>query len=179
MRASLISTLLLSTLLVPAAMAQGMIAGTPAAPPASDRIAASGEAPDPIRFITRRDPWVVRATHLLGERVYDAGGEAVGEVEDVLINRNGRVEALVIEAGGFLGIGERRIAVPPRAIRFVPYEMTATTGTIPSAGLPTDTPAAAETRNDHRIRKTIVPERMVLTIPVDHLRNAPAFLEDQ
>lgn len=181
MRADLAFILLVSTLLTSHATAQGLQLAAPAPPAVREPdagFAGPADAPGPIQFVARRDPWVLRASDLLGERVYNPRGEDVGQVDDVLINRNGRVEALVIEMGGFLGIGERRVAIPPQAIRLDPHEMTATTGTIPSAGLPADTPAAYGTRSEHRISKTIVPERMVLILPVDQLRNAPAYVDE-
>jgi hypothetical protein len=120
----------------------------------------------------------MRTSDLIGHRVYGPGGEDVGEVEDVLINRDGRIEALVIEVGGFLGFGEREIAVPPQAIRLDPHDMTATSGTIPSAGLPPSTATGAQLRNEARISRAIVPDRLVLTVPVDQIRTAPAYLAE-
>ena len=63
------------------------------------------------------------ATHnalesVLGREVRTSTDRDVGRIIDVLVNRNGRVEAVVIEFGGFLGIGTRKIAVDWYAIRF-------------------------------------------------------------
>lgn len=44
--------------------------------------------------------------------VYTAGGEAIGEVEEVLGTTQGEATALALEVGGFLGIGEREVIVP-------------------------------------------------------------------
>jgi PRC-barrel domain len=181
MRLNFASALLVASLLTSHAVAQSSSSAAPARAIGSDPragFAGPADVPAPVDFVARRDPWVLRASDLLGETVFNPGGENVGEVEDVLITRDGRIEALVIEVGGFLDVGERRIAVPPRGIRLDPHGMTATTGTIPSAGLLPDTAAAAGARNDHRISKTIVPERMVLTLPVDQLRNAPAYVDE-
>lgn len=59
-------------------------------------------------------PEQVLATSVLGKTVYtgaDEQGEAIGDVNDVVINANGGAEALVIGVGGFLGIGEKDVAV--------------------------------------------------------------------
>ncbi|MBM1170055.1 PRC-barrel domain-containing protein [Microvirga arabica] len=181
MRPNLVPICILSTLLMSDATAQEPSTVAPTLPAASEQSAGFAGplvAPGPIHFLPRRNPWVVRASDLLGERIYNPNGEDVGEVEDVLINRNGRIEALVIEVGGFLGIGERRIAVSPRAVRLDPHEMTATSGTVPSVGLSPETQGAARARNDHRVSKAIVPERMVLTLSVDQLRSAPAYVDE-
>ena len=49
---------------------------------------------------------------LIGKDVYGANGKKVGELNNVLIDPDGKVRAGIIEFGGFLGIGEHRVAVP-------------------------------------------------------------------
>ncbi|MBW9063771.1 PRC-barrel domain-containing protein [Rhizobium herbae] len=59
-------------------------------------------------------PEQVLASSVLGKTVYtgaDEQGEAIGDVNDVVINGDGGAEALVIGVGGFLGIGEKDVAV--------------------------------------------------------------------
>jgi sporulation protein YlmC with PRC-barrel domain len=53
-----------------------------------------------------------RAQSLVGTNVVGANGRDAGEVENLLIDRNGQVRAAVVEWGGFLGIGENRAVVP-------------------------------------------------------------------
>jgi len=48
----------------------------------------------------------------IGKNVYGTNGKEVGELSNVLIDPNGRVRAGIIEFGGFLGIGEHKVAVP-------------------------------------------------------------------
>lgn len=48
---------------------------------------------------------------LTGARVYGANDEDVGEVSEILITDGGEIERVVIDVGGFLGIGERPVAV--------------------------------------------------------------------
>jgi sporulation protein YlmC with PRC-barrel domain len=43
----------------------------------------------------------------------------VGEVNDVILGRNGQIKAVVLGVGGFLGIGEKSVAVPMQDIKFV------------------------------------------------------------
>jgi sporulation protein YlmC with PRC-barrel domain len=49
---------------------------------------------------------------LIGKDVYGMSGNDVGEIENLLIDPNGRVQAAIIEFGGFLGIGDNEVAVP-------------------------------------------------------------------
>jgi sporulation protein YlmC with PRC-barrel domain len=48
---------------------------------------------------------------LTGARVYGAKDEDVGEVDKLILNPDGTVKQLVLDIGGFLGVGEHRIAV--------------------------------------------------------------------
>ncbi|MCW2236582.1 PRC-barrel domain-containing protein [Azospirillum canadense] len=51
------------------------------------------------------------AEHLLGKHVYGKDNEKVGEVEDIILDSTGQAKQIVISSGGFLGIGEKQIAV--------------------------------------------------------------------
>jgi len=57
---------------------------------------------------------------ILGKQVHDASGEDLGRVVDVLADARGRVRIAVIDFGGFLGVGDRRIAVDWPLLRFNP-----------------------------------------------------------
>lgn len=59
-------------------------------------------------------PEQVLASSVLGKTVYtgaDEKGEAIGDVNDVVINADGGAEALVVGVGGFLGLGEKDVAI--------------------------------------------------------------------
>jgi sporulation protein YlmC with PRC-barrel domain len=49
--------------------------------------------------------------------VYDPSDAKIGEIEDVLVDGTGKVDALIIGVGGFLGIGEKDVAVPFNAVK--------------------------------------------------------------
>jgi hypothetical protein len=51
------------------------------------------------------------AEKLLNTTVYGADDENVGEVGDVLLTKEGKIDAVVLDVGGFLGIGEKPVAV--------------------------------------------------------------------
>ncbi|CAO3446938.1 hypothetical protein [Azospirillum argentinense] len=51
------------------------------------------------------------AENMMGKNVYGTDNEKVGEVEDIILDSNGQARQLVISSGGFLGIGEKQIAV--------------------------------------------------------------------
>jgi len=55
---------------------------------------------------------------LLGSKVRDETGEDMGMVVDVVVDRDGKPRALVIDFGGFLGVGSRKIAIDWRLVHF-------------------------------------------------------------
>jgi len=57
---------------------------------------------------------------ILGRDVRSAADENMGRVVDVLVDRTGQVRAAIIDFGGFLGVGSRRIAVDWSALHFPP-----------------------------------------------------------
>jgi hypothetical protein len=56
-------------------------------------------------------------THWYKQSVYDPQDNKIGEIMDVLVTRDGKVTALIIGVGGFLGIGEKGVAVPFNAVQ--------------------------------------------------------------
>jgi len=55
---------------------------------------------------------------ILGKEVRSATGENMGRIVDVVVDRTGQVRAAVIDFGGFLGVGSRKIAVDWDALSF-------------------------------------------------------------
>lgn len=55
---------------------------------------------------------------ILGKNVRSSAGEDMGQIIDVIVNRDGQVRAAVIDFGGFLGVGSRKIAVDWHALSF-------------------------------------------------------------
>jgi sporulation protein YlmC with PRC-barrel domain len=51
------------------------------------------------------------------EDVYDARDSKIGDIKDVLLDKSGQVAAVIVGVGGFLGMGEKDVAVPFNAIR--------------------------------------------------------------
>jgi hypothetical protein len=57
---------------------------------------------------------------VLGREVRSATNEDMGRIVDVLVDRTGQVRAAIIDFGGFLGVGSRKIAVDWNALHFPP-----------------------------------------------------------
>jgi|SRR5271165_5015536 len=54
----------------------------------------------------------VRASKMIGSEVYDVQNRKIGSVRDVIINKDGKVDAVVVDVGSFLGMGGKNVAVP-------------------------------------------------------------------
>ncbi|MDX2290412.1 MAG: PRC-barrel domain-containing protein [Hyphomicrobiaceae bacterium] len=66
-------------------------------------------------FYSERGEW--RASKLMGTKVTNAGGDTIGDINEILIDKSGRIAAVVIGVGGFLGMGERHAAVAFSALQ--------------------------------------------------------------
>lgn len=64
----------------------------------------------------------IRAEELIGTTVYGAGDENVGEIGDVVLTQDGKVDAVIIDVGGFLGMGEKEVAVGMDNLAFLTDE---------------------------------------------------------
>jgi len=70
----------------------------------------------PAEIFTRLPPGTT-VTNFYKQNVYDPSDNKIGDVDDVLIDKEGRVTAMIIGVGGFLGMGEKDVAVPFSSLR--------------------------------------------------------------
>jgi sporulation protein YlmC with PRC-barrel domain len=113
-------SLALAALLISAPVA---LAQTTPAP--SDRPAAAPAKSGDINFYSRQAT-DMRATNLIGANVTNMANETVGEINDLVLDKDGKVAAVVVGVGGFLGIGEREVALDYKSlnIKYDPNAMT-------------------------------------------------------
>jgi len=71
----------------------------------------SAEASGGGQFLAKQasDDWL--ASNLIGQSVYNAKDENVGDINDLVTDRDGKIVAVLIGSGGFLGLGEKDVAV--------------------------------------------------------------------
>jgi hypothetical protein len=53
----------------------------------------------------------MRASKLIGTKVVNTANETIGDINEIVLGKDGKVAAVIIGAGGFLGIAEREVAV--------------------------------------------------------------------
>jgi sporulation protein YlmC with PRC-barrel domain len=141
------------------------------------------------QFMTQMQVDQVLASDLIGTRVVSANNESIGDINDVIVDRNGQVMAAVVGVGGFLGIGEKNVAVPFNSLEFANAQQadamdsnknvsttgstaTGTTAAPGTAGTTTTTTTATNSASANE------PERVVLRMTKAELQAAPAFDKD-
>lgn len=140
MRKVIFGGLLASTMLVPAFAQNNPPASTtpsaqPSTPPAKS--ASATVAPK-----AHGDMW--RASKLIGLNVYNDQNEKLGDISEVLLDKSGKVDGIVIGVGGFLGMGKHDILVQMDKLKFVnePVRTSSTaSATTGSAARPTTGPS--------------------------------------
>jgi hypothetical protein len=69
------------------------------------------------------DQWL--ASRFRGTDVVGADNQKIGDVTDILFDRNGKIEAYIVSVGGFLGIGAKDVALPPSSFQVMAAEPAA------------------------------------------------------
>ncbi len=80
-------------------------------------IAVSPAAAQTPTFMEMQNNTEVLGTDFIGTPVNDVSGQQLGKIANLVFDQNGRIELAVIGVGGFLGIGEKDVAVPFDAVK--------------------------------------------------------------
>ena len=133
---------------------------------------ASAPAVNTRAFLTEMRAGMWRASKLDGVNVYNNGNEKIGDVSELILDQSGKIEAVVIGVGGFLGMGEHNVAVPFDQIRWSNEPVrSARSSTTPPAEDVTGT--IGSTASDMATRG--YPDHALLNMTKEQLRAAPEF----
>jgi predicted outer membrane protein/sporulation protein YlmC with PRC-barrel domain len=106
------------------------------------------------QFMTQEQPGQWRASKLRGLNIYNSNNEKIGDVNELIVDNSGTIQAAIVGVGGFLGVGERDVAIPFDQIKFAneprapaPTGATGTTGTTAGTTAPSGTVAAPASPN--------------------------------
>jgi len=58
------------------------------------------------------EPDQVRASTMLGQEVFGPDNQSIGEISDLVLEEDGQTRAGIVDVGGFLGVGEKKVAIP-------------------------------------------------------------------
>jgi sporulation protein YlmC with PRC-barrel domain len=173
---NLIAAALLSTAMIGgAAYAQSAQPADRTAPAATTSPAASSDK------MMLKGKW--RASKLMGLDVYNEANEKLGDINELILGKDGKVNAVVIGVGGFLGMGEHDIAVTMDKLKFVEEPVrtssTATTTretTTGTATAPANTTATTTTtRSNNANANDWVPDHAVMSGNKEQLKAMPQF----
>lgn len=123
---------------VPASvLAQNAPANDPAGQPPAVALPDATTAPDAVAKenpptpvegqIILQDKATFLASAIIGGSVYSPSNESVGDVNDLVIKSTGEIEAIVVGVGGFIGIGEKNVAIALNRFTMEPTEDLAST----------------------------------------------------
>ena len=152
---------MLKKLMISAAVSALMISGAlaQANPPPPAAKADAAPLNDP-KFVSAQstDQWVF--SRFKGTDVLGPDSAQIGSVNDMLFDKNGKILAFIVGVGGFLGIGEKSVAIDMSAFQVVPAD----TGTTGAGGA-----AMSSGNNDPTSVK------LKVSWTKDQLKNAPDF----
>ncbi len=71
-------------------------------------------------FLSQQQPDQMLATDLIGKSILDSNNARIGDINDLLISEDGEIVAALVGVGGFLGIGEKIVAIPYDSLNISP-----------------------------------------------------------
>ncbi|KAA2237582.1 PRC-barrel domain containing protein [Salinarimonas soli] len=120
------------------------------------------------------------ASDLIGTRVVGQNNEAIGDVNDVVMGADGKAMAVLVGVGGFLGIGEKDVAIPFDQAKVMFDNNDGKSG---GSGAPNTTGSTAaggastggNTAANNASAASHEPQRIVINMTKEQLTQAPAF----
>jgi sporulation protein YlmC with PRC-barrel domain len=125
-----------------------------------------------------------RASKLVGVNVYNEANEKIGDINDVILDKSGKVANVVLGVGGFLGMGEHYVAVAYDKLKWsnesprsTTSSNTTSTSTVRPApdGTARTTGSATTTTEDRKAEGYWYPDHVVYNATKDQLKAMPQF----
>lgn len=176
---------LLALSLISAAVVSSQASAQTPAPADRNAPAASSSTVDPANKLMLKGNW--RASKLMGLDVYNDNNEKLGDVNEIILDKSGKVTAVVIGVGGFLGMGEHDVAVSMDKLKFVEEPVRTSAATTTTTTTTKDTTATRDTTtgtattpaNTTTTRTTSandwVPDHAVMSATKEQLKALPQF----
>ena len=135
-------------------------------------VTATTTAVSATNWMTQETAGQWRASKMIGLTVYNNDSEKIGDISELIVDRSGKLEAVVVGAGGFLGMDQHDVAVPYNQINWV-YQPVASSRNSTATAPRTTGAASTESRNSEGPRS--YPDHAVLNMTKEQLKAAPAF----
>ncbi|MCK1625904.1 PRC-barrel domain-containing protein [Bradyrhizobium sp. 160] len=137
----------------------------------ADRAAPAATAQPADAKMALKGNW--RASKLMGLNVYNEANEKLGDINELLVDKSGKINAVVIGIGGFLGMGEHDIAVSMDKLKFVEEPVRTSSTSTSTTSRDTTTTGAASTSTTNR--NDWVPDHAVMSGNKEQLKALPQF----
>jgi sporulation protein YlmC with PRC-barrel domain len=85
------------------------------------------------QFLTQMQPNTMRGSKLMGVDVYGSDNQKIGDIDEVIVDRDGRIQAVVVGVGGFLGIGTKDVAFAYSQLQWMSDDQARAANTSPPA----------------------------------------------
>jgi sporulation protein YlmC with PRC-barrel domain len=72
--------------------------------------------PATVAVFYKIQPTDIQASKLIGTKVHNLNNENIGEIDDLVLDKGKAIQAFVLGVGGFVGVGERSVAVEPESV---------------------------------------------------------------
>jgi sporulation protein YlmC with PRC-barrel domain len=150
---------LATTVAAAAFLTAGAVAQTPpprtTTPPAQTQTPpATPATPSATASATQQNSNQWRGSQLIGLDVYNSADENIGDINDVILGKDGKIEFVVVGVGGWLGMGEHSVALPWEQVRF------------------SDTPRKGDSASAEQGEK---PDHAMVNMTKEQLKAMPAF----
>jgi len=124
-----------------------------------------------------------RASKLVGLAVYNDANEKLGDISEILLDKSGKINAVIIGVGGFLGVGQHDIAVTFDKLKWVDEpirsasadKMPGSSGTSSTARPSTTTGAAGGGMAATTTKNEWYPDHALMSGTKEQLKAMPAF----
>lgn len=122
-----------------------------------------------------------RASKVVGVNVYNDSNEKLGSIDELIMNKDGKIDKVIIGVGGFLGVGQRDIAVNFDQLKFtdqpVPSTMasTSSTGSSTSPSSTSSSTVGTSTASSRTTADEWYPDHAVMSATKDQLKSMPEF----
>ncbi len=113
-----------------------------------------------------------QGSKLIGLNVYNEQNDKIGDIKDLMVNKSGNIDMVVIGVGGFLGVGERDVAVKFSELKWSTEPVRSSSNASSNANRPATT-GAANTNSSSGART--YPDHAVLNATKDQLQSMPQF----
>jgi sporulation protein YlmC with PRC-barrel domain len=116
-----------------------------------------------------------RASKLIGVDVYNDNNEKIGDIEELIVDKSGKVDNVVLGVGGFLGMGEHYVAVPMEKLKWVSEPVRTSSTTTAPADKSTVGEANRANRPQRAADEKWYPDHAVFNATKDQLKAMPQF----